>query len=245
MKRFAALVVVTATLIIGMMPTRGGAYVPSPRHGALELKFGPHRPDVGSMTVDGTSYSYQQFFGRKESMLRATLELDWQFARIDEIMSFAIGGEWGFMREEAKGFVDVNGTLQRSSDTTSLNVMPFALLAVIRLDVLHTKLRVPFQPYFKGGLNWYTWWTKTGGDSDNSGGTLGWQVNPGVAFLLDWIDETTARTFDNEVGVNNSYIFVEIMYTQIDGFGSNGKLNLTPNNVGNSATWMAGLCLEF
>ncbi|MBN2341326.1 MAG: hypothetical protein JXX29_16955 [Deltaproteobacteria bacterium] len=246
MKRFTVPAVLIA-LIVVLLPMGAAAYMPSPRHGAFELRFGPHRPTVGSFDVQGTQYDYRDFFGNKESMFRATIEVDWQFARIDQIMSFGVGFEWGFMREEAKGFIpSEDGTgVERSSDTTALNVMPFAVLGVIRFDVLHEKLRIPFQPYFKGGLNWYVWWTRTGGDTDNSGGTLGWQINPGMAFLLDWIDETTARTFDNEIGVNNSYIFFELMYARVDGFGADGKLNLTPNNVGDSATWMAGLCLEF
>jgi hypothetical protein len=247
MNRIAGLGLFAMTMVLLVLPMQARAYVPSPRHGALELKFGPHRPHGDAFMVNDTRYDYTDFFGENESMFRAELEIDWQFARIDEVMSFGIGGGMGFMREEARGFVETPGTneLQRSSDKTSLNVIPFSLLGVIRIDVLSEKLNIPFVPFFKAGLNWYVWWTKTGGDKDNSGGTLGWQVNPGLAFLLDWIDETTARTFDNEVGVNNSYLFVELVYARVDGFGDNGKLDLTPNNIGDSATWMAGLCLEF
>ncbi|MBN2714254.1 MAG: hypothetical protein JXX14_00285 [Deltaproteobacteria bacterium] len=248
MKRNSVIAVCALFAGLVMWSQSAEAYMPSPRHGALEIKFGPHRPDGRAFRVNNTNYDYGDFFGNKESMFRAELELDWQFARVNEVMSFAIGFGWGFMREEARGFVESTtgtGTLERSADQTSINVMPFSVLGVIRIDVLAEKLGVPFVPYFKTGPNWYLWWTKTGGDRDNSGGTLGWQMNPGVAFLLDWIDETTARTFDNEVGVNNSYLFVELMYAKIDGFGDNGKLDLTPNNIGDSATWFAGLCLEF
>lgn len=247
MNRFSVIAICTV-LAATVVPLSASAYVPSPRHGAIELKFGPHRPHGNAFTVNDTPYDYGDFFGEKESMFRAELELDWQFARVDEILSFAIGFGWGFMREEARGFVsstDSSDTLQRSSDKTSLNAMPLSLLGVVRVDVLSEKLGVPFVPYFKSGFNWYLWWSKTGGDRDNSGGTLGWQMSPGVAFLLDWIDETTARTFDNEIGVNNSYIFVELMYAKVDGFGSNGKLDWTPNNIGDSTTWFVGLCLEF
>lgn len=242
MKRIGALCI----LLILMMPLLATAYVPSERHGAIELKFGPHRPNVGMLNVNDAAYEYGTFFGEHENMLRAILEIDWQFARVDEVVSFGLGVSFGFMREEAKGFVESDaGGLERSSDTTALNVMPMAVLGVIRLDVLQEKLAIPFVPFFKAGLNWYPWWTKTGGERDNSGGSLGWQVNPGIAFLLDWIDETTARTFDNEVGVNNSYIFFELLYARVNGFGDDGKLNLSPTNIGKSATWMAGLCLEF
>ena len=248
MNRYSVIAIVALFAALVALPQSASAYMPSPRHGAVELKFGPHRPDGRAFKVAGTPYDYGDFFGEKESMFRAELELDWQFARVDGVMSFGIGFGLGFMREKDRGFVqsaDGTGTLVRSADKTSINVLPLSVLGVIRVDVLSEKLGVPFVPYFKTGPAWYLWWTKTGGNRDNSGGTLGWQMNPGVAFLLDWIDETTARTFDNEVGVNNSYLFIELMYAKIDGFGDSGKLNLTPNNIGDNATWFAGLCLEF
>ncbi|MBN2525349.1 MAG: hypothetical protein JXR76_03080 [Deltaproteobacteria bacterium] len=247
MNRIAAFGVVTILLTLMLAPSLASAYMPSPRHGALELKFGPYRPNGSRFAVDDRRYDYGSFFGENENMVRVELELDWQFARIDKVMSFAVAGGWGFMREEARGFVETTAGAapERSSDKTSINVMPFSLLGVIRLDVLTEKLAVPFVPYIKGGLNWYVWWTKTGGSRDNSGGTPGWQINPGLAFLLDWIDETTARTFDNEVGVNNSYLFFEFMYARVKGFGDSGKLDLSPENIGGNATWLAGLCLEF
>jgi len=242
MKRLILLAVATLCLL----SSAAAAYVPSPRYGAFELRFGPHRPDSNAIRVTDEALSNGDVFGARESMFRAELELDWQFARIKEVMSFGVGGLWGFMREEGKAlYVDDTGAMQESSDTTALNVMPFGLVGVIRLDVLHEKLSVPLQPYFKGGLAWYVWWTRTAGETDNSGGTPGFILMPGLAIQLDWIDETTARTFDNEVGVNNSYIFFEYVYARVEGFGDSGKMPLSPTNIGAHGTWMVGLCLEF
>ncbi len=238
---------ILSILILLLVPTLSSAYMPSPRFGAVEFRFGSHRPDSDSIIVDNPDMSYENIFGKKESMFKFELELGWQFARVPKIISFAIGGSWGFMREEGKALYKdpATGNMEKSSDTTALNVMPFAILAVIRLDVLKDRLGVPLSPYFKAGINWYLWWTRINGSTDNQGGTPGFQISPGLALSLNWIDGTTARTFDNEVGVNNSALFFEYTYERIDGFGKSGKLDLSPSNIGSHGTFMAGLLLEF
>jgi hypothetical protein len=252
MKRFLMLLIATFTIL----PLAANAYVPSPRYGAFELKFGPYRPNADK--TPGNEGQYSDFYGKNSSMFNTTLELDWQFARVPEIISFAVGGSFGIMREE--GYAKIvdneqeNNTgsaqtseddSQKSSDETAINVMPFAVLAVFRIDVLADKLYIPVVPFFKVGFNWYLWWTRTSGKTTDKGGTMGWQLNAGIAIQLDWIDRMSARTFDNEVGVNHSYLFFEFLYANVDGMGSENHLHLSPTNIGSNGTWMAGLCLEF
>ncbi|MCP4606750.1 MAG: hypothetical protein GY847_40630 [Proteobacteria bacterium] len=248
-------------ILLGMLlwPTAAMAYIPSPQYGAFELKFGPYRPAVDDNTsLNGTPY--KDTFG-DDVMFLTMLELDWQFVHPPGF-SIGIGGAVGFMQEYAKSkLLDDSGDPSdtESADYSVLNVIPFSLLAVVRVDVLADELRVPVVPFFKIGFNWYLWWILSGGDTATVewveedgeihrekavGGTPGWQVNTGLMFRLDEFDRMSARTFDNEAGVNNSYLFVEFMWAFVNRFGDDDYMNLSTDTFA-GATLMAGLALEF
>ena len=242
MKRLVFLPLLVAALLL---PCVAEAYVASPRWGAFEVKFGPWRPNADDMP--GSEGTYSDFFGNR-TMFNTTLELDWQFARIPEIMSFALGGTVGYMREKGSARIDgdapdTDGA--ETADSVSINTIPLALLAVFRLDVLPDKTQIPLSPFFKIGLNWYPWWTRLNDSTDSSGGTMGWQFRAGIAVQLDWTATMSARTFDNEFGINHSYIFFEYIYAQVENFGAAGHLHLSPTNIGRRGTFAIGLCLEF
>ncbi len=235
---------VTIFFAICTMVIDAAAYVPSRQYGAFELKFGPYRPAVDeNPSLNGQPY-HDVF--NDDTMFLTALEVDWQFIHPPGF-SLGLGGGLGFMQAYAKSL-----TLEGRSDAdyTVLNVMPFVLLLVARVDVLPEYLNVPIVPYLKFGFNWYFWWVLGGGDvatvndERGRGGTLGWQVTPGLAFQLDPLDRSAARTFDNEVGVNHSYIFVEILWAFVDRFGNEDYMNLSTNTFAN-ATVLAGLALEF
>jgi hypothetical protein len=216
-----------------------GAYVPSPQYGAFELKFGPYTPNVDD--EPGLAGSpYHAVFGN-DTMFLTMIELDFQFLRLRGI-NFGVGGGMGFMQAYTKAQT-VSG--QDSADYTVLNVMPFALLGVVRVDVLANELHVPLVPYFKGGLNWYLWWVLGGGANKGSGGTPGWQISPGLGIQLDGFDEMSSRTFDNELGVNHSYLFFEYTYAVVEGLFGGDNMYLSPDNMGKNGTWFIGVALEF
>ena len=108
------------------------------------------------------------------------------------------------------------------------------------MDVLADKVGIPVVPFVKAGLNWYLWWVHKGGSvpSENgekaSGGTPGWQFSTGAMFRLDDLDRISARTFDNEAGVNHSYLFAEILWAVVDRFGDNSYLNLSTDTAANA-----------
>jgi hypothetical protein len=145
-------------------------------------------------------------------------------------------------------------TCVRSGDTTALNIVPLSIMAVYRFDYLARRYKIPFVPYFKIGLAYYVWWIENGGGflsiaqytppgSTSSqggwGGTLGWVMNPGGAFLLDVLDPTAAKIIDAELGINHTYLFCEFHYADITGFGAANKMNLS------DTTLNAGLAFEF
>lgn len=145
-------------------------------------------------------------------------------------------------------------TCTRSGDTTALNVVPLSIMAVYRFDYLARRYKVPFVPYFKIGLAYYVWWIENGGGflsiaqytppgSSSSqggwGGSLGWVMNPGGAFLLDVLDPAAAKTIDAELGINHTYLFCEFHYADVNGFGLGNKMNLS------DTTLNAGIAFEF
>ncbi|HXU72490.1 MAG TPA: MXAN_2562 family outer membrane beta-barrel protein [Polyangia bacterium] len=142
----------------------------------------------------------------------------------------------------------------RSGDTTALNIVPLSMLFVYRFDYLAQRYKIPFIPYFKIGLAYYAWWIENGGgflsiaqftpagstqSQGGWGGTFGWTMNPGGAFLLDVLDPSAARTIDAELGINHTYLFCEFNYADITGFGAKNKMDLS------DTTLNAGIAFEF
>ena len=142
-------------------------------------------------------------------------------------------------------------------DSTALNIIPLSIEAVYRFDYFATRYHIPFVPYMKIGLAYYIWWIENGGGlfsiahfdytgsdgkqhSDSGyGGTFGFVMHPGGAFLLDVIDPSAARVMDAELGINHTYLFCEFSYAAINGFGAGGKMNLS------DTTLNAGLSFQF
>jgi len=182
--------------------------------------------------------------------------------------NFGIGHTIGYYRRTSHSFAydissgsntscDANpasaNPCARSGDTTALNVVPLSIMGVYRFDLLANRWKIPFVPYFKIGIAYYAWWIENGGGflsianyprgdghSDSGfGGTWGWVMNPGGAFLLDVIDPSAARTIDAELGINHTYLFCEFHYADITGFGANNKMNLS------DTTLNAGIAFEF
>ncbi len=149
---------------------------------------------------------------------------------------------------------DTTNQCSRSGDTTALNIVPLSIMGVYRFDYLARRWKIPFVPYFKIGIAYYVWWIENGGGSFSIaqytppgttssqggwGGTFGWVMNPGGAFLLDVLDPTAARVIDAELGINHSYLFCEFHYADITGFGAANKMNLS------DTTLNAGIAFEF
>ncbi len=251
MKRLTFLII-SLSLLVPL-----GTLAESPQYGAFELKFGPYLPNIDEeSSLNGAPYA--DTFGKNNNMFLTTLELDWQFLQTSWC-TLGLGGSIGFMQAYAKSttsseYEGESGESSEDSDETSdssdtadytvLTVMPTALMAVWRIDGLANHTVIPIVPYFKAGLNWYLWVTVNGGKKTGSGGTLGYQFAPGIMIRLDNLDKRTARTFDNEVGVNHSYIFAEMLFATVDGFGRDGYMHLSTNNFAN-ATMLFGIAIEF
>jgi hypothetical protein len=217
----------------------------SPQSMALELRFGPYRPKIDD-EFGVSPGPYENVFG-DSARLYFGIELDYQALRIPYVGTIGPGFSWGYTRMKAKA--KLTGTNTDSAEDTSLWIMPMYVVGVLRVDVLARETVVPLVPYLKLGAG-YAWWRASDGSGrsdygagdnvvEGKGHSYGLHFAPGIMLELDPFDRHAAKQLDNSVGINHSYLYLEWMYSKLDGFGSGGQMQ-----VGTS-TWVAGLALEF
>jgi hypothetical protein len=213
----------------------------SPQRFALELRFGPYKPNVDSEFTDGRT-PHQDFFGSGRHLM-SQIEFDYQIVR--HVGSAGVGLGVGYFTESGHNRLAATGAL--TADTSSLRLIPFSLSGVYRFDLPWERLRIPLVPYGKLGLD-YVLWSINNGNGDvpqdptggsGQGGTWGWHAVVGLSLVLDFFDPVTAHQFDVEMGVNHTHLFVELGHWDISGLGGAHKLHVGDN------TWMAGMLFEF
>jgi len=211
----------------------------SPQNGALELRIGRYVPQVDK-SVPGTPF--RDVFGDKSRYMFG-FEGDWQVLRFPHLGTLGPGLGWGYTR--ATGNAHITATDEPSAEQTALSVMPFYLVGVFRADVFARDFGIPLVPYAKVGLGYALWWASDGGTTSREAGVVGRGVSYGpqyalgAMFLLDFLDQQTARDADNSLGINNSYIFGEWFNSELDAFGSKSHMNVGANS------WVLGLAIEF
>ncbi len=208
---------------------------------------------AGALTNKGAQPSYR---------LLTSVEFDVQFLR-RAYGNFGVGITTGFYRRTTHGFeLSPDGTrcdlatCSRSGDETALNIIPLTALFVYRFDLLANRYHIPLVPYFKIGLAYYVWFIQNGDGSIASyprptatnagvhgesayGGSFGFVLNPGIALQLDFIERGVARNMDGETGINHTYLFCELSYANVNGFGASNKLDLSDTMLN------AGFAIEF
>ena len=226
----AALVVVGASL-----PARAE----SPRNFMAELKFGPWRPDVDKEFT--TKKPWNDTFGGGY-FLTSQVEFDWEFFK--QVGVLAVGGSIGYTQAKGHGLLESGA---KSTDPTKMHLLPLSLSLIYRFDYLMQRFKFPFVPVVKGGLDGYFWWVTNGVGSvskaaDGTRGrglTFGGHASVGLMFQLDSLAPMMAQTLDDEMGVNNTYLFAEYTWNWIDDFGSKTSMNLSSRN------FVAGIAFEF
>ena len=217
----------------------------SPRTMMFEVKFGPYKPSIDSEFGSGVA-PYAQIYG-DGSMLMSKMALDYEVFR--DFGTIALGFEFGYGQQKGNG-LKLDGTA--STDETTFHVFPMSVSLIYRFDYLQQKFDVPLVPNIKGGFDYYFWWVTngtgkipqwqdpvTGNVARGRGGVGGAHVSFGLQFLLDWLAPDMATTFDNDIGVNNTYIFAEFVMSWINDFKVKQTLDLS------SKTFYAGLAFEF
>ena len=249
-----------ATLGAGMLSTTNSTATdwrpkgrePEPTYLAIEMRFGPYRPNVdqgvglvpcGANDLSCTrSGPFQKVFGDDRRFMVGG-EVDWQFLHVPHFASISIGGSVHYTSFSGPAvFRDGGG---ESAETASISIWPFAAIAALRLEVLARDLGIPLVPYVKFGPGVAFWSSSNGrGTSQAKDGTLGrghtFGLNyaAGVQLLLDFIDPQAAKTFAIERGVKHTYLFGEYSVMDYRGLGQSNPLYLGDKN------WRIGFMFE-
>jgi len=230
----------------------------SSQHFALELRFGPYKPDVDSEFSGNGPYRYvyctsvddannitqedcgaQFYFG---------LEFDYLPIRIPYVGLVGPGFGWGFTTTSSKARLESNPNVAADQDL-SFTIMPMHLSAVIRADELMRKTGFPVVPYGKFGVGFGYWrastdagtavYEKDGESIKGHGLSWGLHFALGAMLSLDFLDPRTAARLDEATSINHIYLFGEWMHSPLSGLGSKPQLS-----VGTS-TAVFGLAMDF
>ncbi len=235
----------------------------SPQHFALEVKFGPYLPDIDRnyngagfgpyAKVYGETDDRDQVDGAPKKGFYGAIAFEYQIVNLAGPLG--IGFQWSMFRDKAQALLadpPATGSVRSQADSTRFAVMPLALQAVYRFELLADRLRIPIVPYGKFGLNYSFWWSKNGSGNistikdDNGkvidkarGGAWGFQVNAGGMLRLDWLERGQARNLDRITGINHTYVFAEWQYSRVNNFGRKNSIDL------GDSTYLIGLAIEF
>jgi hypothetical protein len=214
---------------------------------AAEIRFAPFTPDVDSDPALKGATPFARIFGSGPSFLFSG-EFDWQALRIPHFGTLGPGVGAGYVKFSGNApftAPQADGS-SISGETTSLEIFPFYGVLVLRADAIWRELGVPLVPYGKVGVGYALWRaSNTLGTSHAQGvvgigHSLGTHVALGLALNLNPFDEYAAKTFDDSLGVNGTYIFAEWTREDLDGLG----LQPAPLRVGGTS-WTFGLAFEF
>jgi len=156
----------------------------------------------------------------------------------ERIGVLAIGMGVGIGSVEAKGFVE--GSSSRAVEESRLRLLPLNASLSYAFDLVAERYAFPLVPTASIGLDYMLWWIHDGaGDvarttdpkGEGKGGTWGWHYSLGLRLLLDVLAPDMAQSFDLDMGVNNSYLYLEYLVTDIDRFGDKTSLRLSSNTL--------------
>ncbi|TNF31439.1 MAG: hypothetical protein EP329_12305 [Deltaproteobacteria bacterium] len=226
--RLAALLAAGAVLAAAA-PT-GDAHAESPRSASVTLHFGTYTPQVDSQFETATPWD--DVFG-EDTMMLIGFEAGYELWKEHGVLEIQGGWRYGWIDGTA---LDSAGN--PSTDSVGFNFMPFTASVRYRWDWAAIHHNIPLVPYVKAGLTGALWWSTNGKDEvsntrgadgegrEGRGMTLGWHVGGGLQLMLDTLAPGMAADFDSESGVNNSFLFAEVLYTVLDDFGSSTSINL-------------------
>jgi hypothetical protein len=216
----------------------------SPTWGMAEIRLGGYYPSIDDES--GLSgQPFQESFGASNRVL---LEYEQGLHLYDGFGAFGVSASLGYTHfggeielEDAVG-ADVEGL----NESTGFMVVPARAGLYYRVDQFEKTWDIPLVPVVKAGLDYVLWQAEdpggeaaTSGGDEGEGGTAGWHVSAGLHLLLDWIDPTSAASFDYTWGINNTYAFAEYMHMEVDDFGSSDSFILSDD------LWMFGLSFEY
>ena len=235
----------------------------SPQRFVLEVKFGPYLPEIDRNYGGPGLGPYAKVYGETDDRDEATGQpkkgiygaVAFEYQIVNLAGPLGIGFQWSMFRDKAQALLaepPAEGSVRSAADSTRFAVMPIALQAVYRFELLADRFRIPIVPYGKFGLNYSFWWSKNGSgdistikDANDKvidkarGGAWGFQSNVGGMLRLDWLERGEARNLDRITGINHTYVFAEWQFSRVNNFGRKNSISL------GDSTWLVGLAIEF
>ncbi|RJO67339.1 MAG: hypothetical protein C4523_09850 [Myxococcales bacterium] len=223
----------------------GGGPTASPKAWTAHLAFGFYKLRYIDSEFSGGESPASDVFGDK---VRFMFQLGMERFLYQGYGTVGLEAALGYWQTYGKGLYVTGG---QSADTTVFNLIPLKLSAVYRYVDTWEKYGVPLVPYAKLGLDYYIWWilnqngdvasyeNADGGASQGFGGTFGFHVSYGLQICLDFIDRKLANEFDQDFGVNNTYIYAEGTFAKVNDFWSGSSFDLSDHS------FLAGLLFEF
>ncbi len=226
-------------LVLLVMFVSAPAQAETERNWTAHAGFGFYSLDFMDDEFDNAK-PYDSIFGGKK---RFYFNLGAERFLWQGIGTVGIESALGYFKASGKGKFE-DGT--DSEDSTTFNMLPLKLSVVYRFDYLWQDFSIPFVPFAKLGLDYHIWWIKDddGGTSgyegsDGYGGTFGFHVSYGLQFCLDMLDKRLANEFDRDVGVNNTYLYVEGTFSKINDFWAGDSFDLSSHHL------LAGILFDF
>ncbi len=192
---------------------------------AFELRVGTYQPDVGN---DAFSLIYEDDRGPM-----AGAEFHILPARIPYVGLVGVGLGFGWASYSGGACVDAACT-NRTDEEASFRLIPLSAMGVLRIDVLARELSIPIILTGKIGIDFAFFKAESGSREETSGVSIGLRWAIQVALELDFISPGSARSLDEDWGINHTFIFGEV-------YGSNANSQLPVGDL----TWSAGLGLTF
>lgn len=235
-----------------------GSYTPpemrqaanSSQNFALELRFGPYLPRVDSEFSNGET-PFRDYFGTT-NRLSFGIEFDWLPLEIKNTLRFGPGIGLMYTTMSAGAFIANSGegndrtTKTRAGQDTSLRVLPHWAAAVLRIDALARRTWIPIVLVGKVGIADALWWVKDEpttrrsrvGDVSGRGRSYGAYYGAGVHLDFSFLDDQRRKRLDSFLGINRIYFFGEMYALELDGFGSEGVMNV------GDRSWVLGMAFD-
>jgi len=257
----AAGVTAAALLVLAGAPTASAQEGESPVSGNINVSLGPYYPSIDEEFAGSDQQPFRESFGNDSRLLG---RFSAEYYLLDDIGNLGVGVTAGYTNFTGTSEIEGGGNGDgsngdgngdgESSDSgvdldeeTKFRVFPLGVIASYRWDWLVQNFGIPLAPKAEVGLDYYIWRIKDGagnisqaGDDNGkaAGAIPGYHLAARIEFLLDAIDPETAAAFDMSWGINNSYLFAEYNFSQINGFDG-GRFQL------GDSTWKIGLAFEF
>jgi hypothetical protein len=124
------------------------------------------------------------------------------------------------------GYFSDTGTALTQSGLTSILEQKISLFPV-QVYLLYRLIRDEdqlFVPFVGGGYTHVIYRQSLEGKETVKGSQEGYHARMGLQLLLDWFDPADASSFNQDLGVTNSYFVLEAQYRKVDNFGSDPDL---------------------